>query len=104
MLALLPASARIVSRFAGFVLTQRAPGRTLRAMRNKTLAMIGVIGLCAVASYGQQATPGGRGGGPPAQAVPDLATGRTMFWSAADIDARWREHEALKRNHSRLFN
>ena len=73
-------------------------------MRNTFLAVMCVIGLCAVASYGQTAGPAGRGAGPAAPVVPNLATGKTMFWSASDIEARWKENEALKRNNSRLFN
>lgn len=73
-------------------------------MRNKALAVMCVIALCAAASYGQQAGQRERGSAPATQAVPKLATDKTMFWSAADIDARWKENEALKRNNSRLFN
>jgi mannose-6-phosphate isomerase-like protein (cupin superfamily) len=36
--------------------------------------------------------------------VPKLATDKTMFWPAADIEGRWKENEALKRNNSRLFD
>jgi hypothetical protein len=43
-------------------------------------------------------------GGPPAPAVPKLAIGKTMFWPGADIEARWKENEARKRNNSRLFD
>src|SRR5207244_9494576 len=73
-------------------------------MRNKALAPMCVIALCAAASYAQQAGPAGRGAGPATPAVPRLATDKTMFWPAADIDARWKENEALKRNNSRLFD
>ena len=73
-------------------------------MRNKALAPMCVIALCAAASYAQQAGQAGRGAGPATPAVPRLATGKTMFWPAADIDARWKENEALKRNNSRLFD
>ena len=65
-------------------------------------AVIGLIGLCGTLTYGQQAGRGGRGA--PAPAVPRLATDKTMFWPAADIQARWKENEALKRNNSRLFD
>jgi mannose-6-phosphate isomerase-like protein (cupin superfamily) len=68
------------------------------------IAVIGVIGLCATATYGQQAGQRGRGAGAPAPAVPDAAVGTTMFWPAADIEARWKDNEALHRNNSRLFN
>jgi mannose-6-phosphate isomerase-like protein (cupin superfamily) len=73
-------------------------------MRNKTLAVMCVIALGAAASYGQQAGERGQSAGPGTPAVPRLATGKTMFWPAADIDARWKENEALKRNNSRLFD
>ena len=69
-------------------------------MRNKALAVLCVTALCAAASYGQQ----GGGAGTATQAVPRLATGKTMFWPAADIEARWKENEALGRNNSRLFD
>ena len=36
--------------------------------------------------------------------MPDLSVGKTMFWTADDIQARWKENEVLKRNNSRLFN
>ena len=75
-------------------------------MRNTTLAVIavtGVIGLYGTVTYGGQAAQGGRGG-PAAPVVPNLAADKTMFWTAADIEARWKENEALKRNNSRLFN
>jgi len=76
-------------------------------MRNRmlaVLAVIGAIGLCGAVMHGQQAGPRGRGAGAPAPAVPTLAVGTTMFWPAADIEARWKENEALTRNNSRLFN
>jgi mannose-6-phosphate isomerase-like protein (cupin superfamily) len=36
--------------------------------------------------------------------VPDLATDKTMFWPAADIEARWKDNEARSRINSRLYN
>jgi mannose-6-phosphate isomerase-like protein (cupin superfamily) len=36
--------------------------------------------------------------------VPNAPTDKTAFWSAEDIQARWRENESLKRANSRLFN
>src|SRR5436853_2735291 len=39
-----------------------------------------------------------------AQGVPKLSTAKTMFWPAADIEARWKENETLKRNTSRIFD
>jgi mannose-6-phosphate isomerase-like protein (cupin superfamily) len=63
-------------------------------MRRNALVAIGAIGLLgfyAAVLLGQQA-------------VPNLSTDKTMFWTAADIQARWKENEALKRINSRLFN
>jgi mannose-6-phosphate isomerase-like protein (cupin superfamily) len=68
------------------------------------LAVLVVIGACGTATYGQQAGQRARGAGTPAPAVPDVAVGKTMFWPAADIEARWKENEVLQRNNSRLFN
>jgi mannose-6-phosphate isomerase-like protein (cupin superfamily) len=51
-------------------------------------------------AHGQQ-TGQGRGA---AAAVPNLATDKTMFWTNEDIQARWKDNEANKRNNSRLFN
>jgi mannose-6-phosphate isomerase-like protein (cupin superfamily) len=76
-------------------------------MRNRmraAFAVMCVIGLCGTLTHGQQAGRGGRGAGAAAPAVPKLATDKTMFWPAADIEARWKENEALKRNNSRLFD
>jgi len=74
-------------------------------MRRNMLAVIGaigVLGLYGVVVSGQQ---GGQGrGGAAAPPVPNLSAGKTMFWTADDIQARWKENEALKRNNSRLFN
>ena len=61
---------------------------------------IGLFGAFELDLSGQQA---GRGAAP-APAVPDLSTNKTMFWPAADIQARWKENETLKRINSRLFN
>src|SRR5258705_11779504 len=73
-------------------------------MRNRMLAVaaIALIGLCGTLTHAQGA--GQRGAGAAAPAVPKLATDKTMFWPAADIEARWKENEALKRNNSRLFD
>jgi len=51
-----------------------------------------------------EAPAGARGGGAPAPPVPDLATDKTMFWPAADIEARWKDNEANKRINSRIYN
>ncbi|MBI4887237.1 MAG: cupin domain-containing protein, partial [Acidobacteria bacterium] len=66
--------------------------------------MITVSALAGAPAHGQQGGRRGGGPGPAAPAVPNLATDKTMFWPAADIEARWKENEALKRNNSRLFN
>ena len=47
---------------------------------------------------------GGAAAAPPVPAVPDLATGKTMFWTSDDIQARWKDNEANKRINSRLYN
>jgi len=74
-------------------------------MRNSTLVVIGVIGLFGVGGAVGHAQQAGRGaGGGAAAAVPDAPIGKTAFWSAEDIEARWQENEAKKRNNSRLFN
>jgi len=36
--------------------------------------------------------------------VPQLSTDKTMFWTAAEIDARWKDNEAKKRINSRIFD
>jgi mannose-6-phosphate isomerase-like protein (cupin superfamily) len=41
---------------------------------------------------------------PQTTAMPDVATDKTTFWSAADINARWKENEEKKRINSRIFN
>jgi len=72
-------------------------------MRMNVLVVALAIGLLAAYGpylSGQQA---GRGSAP-GPAVPDLSTGKTMFWTAADIQSRWKENETLKRINSRLFN
>ena len=73
-------------------------------MRNRMLAVaaIALIGLCGTLTHAQGA--GQRGAGAAAPAVPKLAADKTMFWPAADIEARWKDNERLKRNNSRLFD
>src|SRR5690242_21958443 len=66
-------------------------------MRNRLLAASAAIAIAGLTLNAQ----GARQGGP---AAPKLAIGKTMFWPAADIEARWKENEALKRNNSRLFD
>jgi mannose-6-phosphate isomerase-like protein (cupin superfamily) len=46
----------------------------------------------------------GRGGAAAAPPVPDLPTNKTLFWTSADIQARWKDDEANKRINSRLYN
>lgn len=58
------------------------------------------IALSGPVVSGQQA---GRGAAA-APAVPDLPIGKTAFWPAAEIQARWKENETLKRANWRLFN
>src|SRR5262245_3273447 len=69
-------------------------------MRNRLLAASAAIVIAGLTLNAQ----GARQGGAAAPAVPKLAIGKTMFWPAADIEARWKENEALKRNNSRLFD
>jgi len=70
-------------------------------MRTRLLAASAAIVIAALTLNAQGARQGGAAGAP---AVPKLAVGKTMFWPAADIEARWKENEALKRNNSRLFD
>jgi mannose-6-phosphate isomerase-like protein (cupin superfamily) len=46
----------------------------------------------------------GRGGAAAAPPVPDLPTDKTLFWTNADLQARWKDNEANKRINSRLYN
>ena len=74
-------------------------------MRRNTLVVIGAVGLLGLSGVniiGQQAAPARQAA--PAPAVPNLSTDKTMFWSATEIQGRWKENEALKRANSRLFN
>lgn len=50
------------------------------------------------------AQPGAARGGAPAPPVPDLSTDKTMFWPAADLQARWKDNEVNKRINSRIYN
>src|SRR5580765_2729891 len=77
----------------------RAPRRKDFQMRNRMLAAVAALALMGLSVALTQAQ--GRGAAP---VVPKLATDKTMFWPAADIEARWKENEALKRNNSRLFD
>ena len=71
-------------------------------MRTHVLIAAVAAGLFGV--YGANLSSQGRGGGGGAAPVPSLSTDKTMFWSAADIQARWKENEALKRINSSIFN
>ena len=69
-------------------------------MRYRVFAVCAAIVIpCLTLTHAQGARQGGA-----APAVPKLATDKTMFWPAADIEARWKQNEALKRNNSRLFD
>jgi mannose-6-phosphate isomerase-like protein (cupin superfamily) len=59
-------------------------------------------GPMAQGQAGRQRSGGRAGAG--VAAVPNAPTDKTAFWSAEDIQARWRENESLKRPSSRLFN
>lgn len=71
-------------------------------MRNRMLAASAAIAIAGLTLHAQGARQGGAA--PSAPAVPKLAVDKTMFWPASDIEARWKENEALKRNNSRLFD
>lgn len=84
-------------------------------MRHNTIVVIGVIGLVGlggVAARGQQegrrggaaaTEPAGQRGRGAAPAVPAAPTDKTAFWTNEEIQARWKDNEANKRNNSRLF-
>ena len=72
-------------------------------MRNNRIVVVGVVGLFVLCGAAVQIRAGQRGG-PAAPAVPELAANKTMFWTNEDIQARWKDNEANKRNNSRLFN
>ena len=71
-------------------------------MRTNVLIAAVAAGLFGI--YGATLSSQGRGGGGAAAPVPALSKDKTMFWSAADLQARWKENEALKRINSRIFN
>jgi mannose-6-phosphate isomerase-like protein (cupin superfamily) len=77
-------------------------------MRTYIVAAVIAVSLMpsnGVVAQGQAGRQGGGGrGGAGAAAVPNAPTDKTAFWSAEDIQARWRENESLKRANSRLFN
>ena len=71
-------------------------------MHSKSLI---AVGACALVLYGSVVSSQRAGqGAASAPAVPNLPTGKTMFWAAAETEARWKENETLKRFNSRLFN
>src|SRR5258706_3402515 len=74
-------------------------------MRSRMLVAVvalALVWLCGTVTQVRGA--GQRGAGAAAPAVPKLATDKTMFWPAADIEARWKDNEAFKRTNSRLFD
>jgi mannose-6-phosphate isomerase-like protein (cupin superfamily) len=73
-------------------------------MRNNILVVIGVIGVFGLGGAVTHSQQAGRNGGAAAQPVPDLPSGKTAFWTAEEIQARWKDNEANKRINSRLFN
>jgi mannose-6-phosphate isomerase-like protein (cupin superfamily) len=73
-------------------------------MRTNVLIAALVVGLFGASGSNLSGQQGGRGRGGAAAPVPNLSTDKTMFWSAADLQARWKENEALKRINSRIFN
>ena len=69
------------------------------------VVVVGLIGWQGAAADAQQAgQQAGRGRGAAAAQVPNAPADKTAFWSAEDIQARWRENESLKRANSRLYN
>jgi mannose-6-phosphate isomerase-like protein (cupin superfamily) len=63
------------------------------------------LGLVRTQPAPTAAAPAGRGAGAaPTPPVPDLPKDKTLFWTNADIQARWRDNEANKRINSRLYN
>src|SRR5262249_61427894 len=70
-------------------------------MRNRLLAASAAMVIAGLTLNAQGARQGSAAAAAP---VPKLATGKTMFWPASDIEARWKQNEALKRNNSRLFD
>ena len=70
------------------------------------VVIAGLFGLNGTVAHGQQGGQAGRGRGAAAAQtpVPKAPTDKTAFWSAEDIEARWKENEALKRANSRLFD
>src|SRR5258705_10297038 len=75
-----------------------------RALGSRTRAPAALARAGGAAPAGGRDGREGRGGQAAAPPVPKLATDKTMFWTAADIDARWKEDEALKRINSRIFD
>jgi mannose-6-phosphate isomerase-like protein (cupin superfamily) len=74
-------------------------------MRNRMLAAVAAMALVWLGGTLIHAQGAGqRGAGAAAPAAPKLATDKTMFWPAADIETRWKDNERLKRNNSRLFD
>ena len=69
-------------------------------MRTSMLAAgltLGLFGFVAIVPATVAAQRGGGGPGGAAAQVPKAPTDKTAFWSAEDIQARWKENESLKR-------
>ena len=73
-------------------------------MPSKSLVAIALLAFALFEPVVSSQQSGQGRGGAPADAVPNLSTGKTMFWPAAGIQGRWKENETLKRANSRLFN
>jgi mannose-6-phosphate isomerase-like protein (cupin superfamily) len=74
-------------------------------MRRNLLSTLGVTGFAALSAIVSTARPAGQApAATTAAPVPAAATGKTMFWKATELQARWKENEALRRINSRLFN
>src|ERR1043166_9022619 len=63
-----------------------------------TMRMHVLVGVVAIGLFTAYTFVAGQ------EAVPNLSTDKTMFWSAADLQARWKDNERLKRINSRIYN
>ncbi len=75
-------------------------------MRRIAMEAIGAIALFGLGAVVAHSKPGQTmmakfDHGSKAPAPP---TDKTAFWTAEELDARWKEDEAMKQNNSRLFN
>ena len=69
-----------------------------RTIIPSTMRMHVLVGIVAIGLFTAYTFVAGQ------EAVPNLSTDKTMFWSAADLQARWKDNERLKRINSRIYN